>query len=49
MTKAGDVIRSQTYAAFTPLLVVACIYLILVMGLSYLVSLLERRLKKNER
>lgn len=48
MTKGGDIIRSQTYSAFTPLLVVACIYLMLVMGLSYLVSLLERRLKKNE-
>ncbi len=49
LTKAGDIIRSQTYAAYTPLLVVAAIYLILVMGLSYLVSLLERRLKKSER
>ncbi len=49
ITKAGDIIRSQTYSSFTPLLAIAIIYLILVMGLSYLVSLLERRLKKNER
>lgn len=47
LTKAGDIIRSQTFSAMFPLLVVAFIYLVLVMGLSYLVSLLERRLKKN--
>ena len=49
LTKAGDIIRGQTYSPFTPILIVALIYLVLVMGLSYLVSLLERSLKKNER
>lgn len=48
LTKAGDVIRSQTYDAFTPLIVVALIYLALVMILTKLVSLLERRLRRNE-
>ncbi len=48
LTKAGDVIRSQTYDAFTPLIVVALIYLALVMILTKLVGLLERRLRRNE-
>jgi len=49
LTKAGDIIRSSTYSAFMPLLAVAIIYLILVMGLTALVGKLERRLRVNER
>ena len=49
LTKGGDIIRSITYEPLIPLLSVALIYLILVMGLSFLVSRLERRMKKNER
>lgn len=48
LTKGGDIIRSRTYTAFMPLMAVAIIYLVLVLGLTYLVSLLERRLSKNE-
>jgi len=48
LTKAGDIIRSQTYDAFLPLLAVALIYLIVVMFLSWLLRCLEKRLKKNE-
>lgn len=49
LTKGGDIIRSQTYEAFMPLLAVAAIYLVMVMGLTKLVRLLERRLAKNDK
>ena len=49
MTKGGDIIRSVTYEAFMPLIAVALIYLIMVMGLSKVVNLLERKLRSNER
>ena len=48
LTKGGDIIRSQTYDAFLPLIAVALIYLAVVMLLSYLLGLLEKRLKRNE-
>ncbi|MBE6380957.1 MAG: amino acid ABC transporter permease [Lentisphaerae bacterium] len=48
LTKAGDIIRSQTYDAFLPLIAVALIYLTVVMCLSWLLGRLEKRLKKNE-
>ena len=46
---AGNAIRSATYSPFMPLVAVAVIYLIMVLGLSKLVSILERRLRTNER
>lgn len=49
LTKGGDIIRSNTYEAFLPLIAVAIIYLVLVMLLSHGVSKLERRLRRNER
>lgn len=49
LTKGGDIIRSQTYEAFLPLIAVAVIYLVMVMILSSLVSKLERRLAKSDR
>lgn len=49
LTKGGDIIRSRTYSAFMPLMAVALIYLILVMILSRLIGMLERRLRKSER
>lgn len=49
LTKGGDIIRSNTYEAFLPLIAVAIIYLVLVMLLSLGVSKLERRLRRNER
>lgn len=49
LTKGGDIIRSVTYEAFMPLIAVALIYLIMVMGLSKVVNLLERKLRSNER
>ena len=49
LTKGGDLIRSQTYDAFLPLLGVAAIYLVLVMILTAGVHKLETRLRTNER
>lgn len=48
LTKGGDIIRSQTYTAFLPLMAVAIIYLAIVMLFSHLLSKLEQRLKNNE-
>lgn len=49
LTKGGDIIRSQTYSPFMPLLTVAAIYLAIVMLLSFLLKQLERRLRSSER
>ena len=49
LTKGGDIIRSRTYDAFMPLIGVAIVYLVLVLGLTKLVSMLERRLNQSER
>lgn len=49
LTKGGDIVRSVTYEAFMPLIAVAIIYLILVMGMSKIVNILERKLRNNER
>lgn len=44
LTKASDIIASRTYDYFFPLILVAIIYLIMTLGLSKLVNMLERRL-----
>ena len=49
LTKGGDIIRSRTYDAWTPLLMVAAIYLILTCIFSFVVKKLEISLRKNER
>ena len=49
LTKGGDIIRSRTYDAWTPLLVVAAIYLLLTCIFSFFVKKLELSLRKNER
>lgn len=49
LTKGGDIIRSRTYDAFMPLIAVAIIYLVMVLIFSKLLSILERRLRSNER
>ena len=49
LTQGGLKIRSITYSNFMPLIAIALIYLVLVLFLSYLVSLLERRLRKSEK
>lgn len=48
LTKGGDIIRSQTYDAFLPLIAVALIYLVVVVILTKLLGILEKRLKQNE-
>ncbi len=48
LTQAGLKIRSQTFSNFMPLIAVALIYLVLVLILTFLVSLLERRLRKGD-
>ncbi|MBE5885384.1 MAG: amino acid ABC transporter permease [Lachnospiraceae bacterium] len=49
LTKGADIIRSQTFSPMLPLLAVAAIYLAFVMLLSWLIKLLERRLRNSER
>lgn len=48
LTKAGAVIRSQTYDAFPPLIIVAVIYLVLVILLTKALGRVERRLRESE-
>lgn len=48
LTKGGDIIRGRTFDAFLPLIAVALIYLVIVMILTKLVSLLERKLRNSE-
>lgn len=49
LTQAGLRIRSITYSNFMPLIAVAVIYWVIVVILTKLVSLLERRLRQSER
>ena len=49
LTRAGNIIRGTTFTDMLPLLAVAVIYLVVVLILTKLVSLLERRLRKSER
>ena len=48
LTKGGDIIRSQTYDAFMPLIAVALIYLAIVILFTKLLGILEKGLKRNE-
>ncbi len=48
LTLGGLKIRSITYSSFMPLVAIAIVYLVLVLGLSKLVSILERRLRKGD-
>ncbi len=49
LAKGGDIIRSQTFSAYLPLLAVAAIYLFMVIILSNLQKLLERRMRTSEK
>lgn len=44
LTKASDIIASRTYDYFFPLIITALIYLVMTLGLSKLVNVMERRL-----
>ncbi len=48
LTRGGDIIRGTTFDAMLPLLVVAAIYLVMVMGLGKAFDLLERRLRASD-
>lgn len=48
LTKGGDIIRSITYDAFPPLIVVAAIYLIIVIILTQILHVIEGRLAKSD-
>lgn len=48
LTQGGLKIRSVTYSNFMPLIAVALIYLVLVMIMTWLVGILERRLAKSD-
>ena len=48
LTLGGLKIRSITYSNYMPLIAVALIYLVLVLGLSKCVAILERRLRKGD-
>lgn len=49
LTRGANIIRGITYQSFWPLFAIAAIYLALVIFFTYLVGILERRLRKNER
>ena len=49
LTRAGDIIRGNTFSAFMPLIAVALIYLIMVMFLTWVVGKIERRLRTVDR
>ena len=48
LTRGGDIIRSQTYEAFIPLITVAIIYLVIVQVLTVIVGKWEKSLRKSE-
>jgi ABC-type amino acid transport system permease subunit len=48
LTKGGDIIRSITYDAFPPLLAVALVYLLIVIGLTAILHHIERRLARSD-
>lgn len=48
LTKGGDMIRSATYSPFLPLIAIALIYLVVVIIMTRLVSMLERRLRASD-
>lgn len=49
LTKAGNAIAGRTYSYFMPLITVALVYLVIVIVLTKLVSILERRLRSSDR
>ena len=49
LTRAGNLIRNNTFDAFNPLMVVALTYLIIVVALTWLLGRIEKRLHKGDR
>ena len=49
LTKGGYIILGRTFSAFMPLIAVALIYLVLVLGMTKFTSVIERRLRASDR
>lgn len=49
LTKGAMIVQSRTYSAFVPYISLAVIYLVMVLGISGLLNLLERRLRASDR
>ncbi len=49
LTRAGNLIRNNTYDAINPLMAVALIYLFMVICLTQLIKVFERRLAKSDK
>lgn len=49
LTKAGNQIKNTTYDQINPIMLVAIVYLVVVIGLTKLLKILERRLRSSER
>ena len=47
LIKASDIIASRTYDYFFPLIIAALIYLIIILSLTKILNIFERRLKKD--
>lgn len=48
LTRGGDIIRSTTFDALPSLLTVATIYFVIVIGITYLMGILEKKLRKSD-
>lgn len=48
LTKGALIIQSKTYQALVPFLAIAAIYLVMVLFLTWLMGILERRLRKSD-
>lgn len=49
LTRAANLIRNNTFDAINPLILLAVSYLIMVVGMTKLLSILEKRLRKSEK
>jgi len=49
LTRAGNVVRNVTHDVFNPLMVVALIYLIMVLGLTWLLGKVEKMMAKEKK
>ncbi len=49
LTKVAAIVTAKTYDAFAPYLITAVMYLVIVLLLTYLLKLLERRLARSDR
>ena len=49
LTRGANLIRNNTYDAVNPLILVALIYLVLVVGMTKLLAIFEKKLKRSEK